>query len=272
MNGAMLRRARPLLGTLVSIQVPLDSLREEDAGHAVEQAFAIVARIHHAMSAHAPDSDLARLAHAAPGQALHLDPCTVTVLRVAQAWRRASNGGFDPQAAGERLARSKLRPALAAAPAGVSSLAGLRFVDERTVLPEGPLAIDLGGIAKGYAVDQAVAKLRAHGVAAGLVNAGGDLRAFGAHAWPIELQHPELPARTRRLLRLREGAVATSLGADHPGFVATRRSPARWRSCTVLARDCVTADALTKWALQDHEPSLQLRRSLREAGARMWRS
>ena len=272
MSSAMLRRARPLLGTLVSIQVPLDGLREQDAAPAVEQAFAILARMHHAMSAHAPDSDLARLARAAPGEALHLDPCTVSVLRLAQAWRRTSNGSFDPQAAGERLARSNLRPALAAAPAGASSIARLRFVDERTVLPEGPLAIDLGGIAKGFDVDQAVATLRAHGAVAGLVNAGGDLRAFGEHAWPIEVQHSELPARTRRLLRLREGAVATSLGADHPGFVATRRFPARWRSCTVLARDCVTADALTKWGLQDREPSLQLRRSLREAGARMWRS
>lgn len=272
MNAALLRRARPLLGTLVSVQVPLDALGEEQALHAMEQAFAVVVRIHRAMSAHASDSDLARLAQAAPGQALVLDACTVEVLRLAQSWRRTSGGAFDAQAAGERLARGGERPGIADAPARAASLAALRFIDACTVVPDGPVAIDLGGIAKGYAVDQAVATLRELGVPSGLVNAGGDLRAFGEHAWPIELQHPELPARSRRLLRLRDGAVATSLGTGQPGFVATRRTPARWRSCTVLARDCATADALTKWGLQDREPSLALRRTLRQAGARMWRS
>lgn len=133
------------------------------------------------------------------------------------------------------------------------------------------MAIDLGGIAKGYAVDQAVASLRASGVTSGLVNAGGDLRAFGPRSWPIELQHPVVTARTRPLVRLRDAALASSVAAADAGFVGTRPRGARWTGSTVLARDCATADALTKWALQDAEPSLRLRRSLREHGARLWR-
>ncbi len=258
------RRARPLLGTLVTIQLPVA------ADRAAEQAFAVIAAIERAMSAHRPESDLARLAHAQAARPLILDAHTVAVLRLAQVWTRESGGAFDPQQAGVRLARLGLRPALRADAAG--SLRGLRFLDETTVLPPGPLSLDLGGIAKGYAVDQAVAVLRAAGVPGGVVNAGGDMRAFGPREWAVEVRHPAVPARTQRLLRLREGAVATSVAAGNREFVRTRRHPAAWEQATVLARDCATADALTKWALQDPHPSLALRMALRRSGAQMWRS
>jgi FAD:protein FMN transferase len=264
-NVPLLRRARPLLGTLVAIQLHVDEIEEHEAGRAAEQAFAVIATIHRAMSPHEPASDLARLAQARPGEPL-------AVLRLAQHWARTSNGAFDAQAAGEALARRQLRPALAQCAGGGASLAGLRFLDVRTVLPEGALAIDLGGIAKGYAVDQAVAALRASGVSSGLVNAGGDLRAFGPHAWPIELQHPVITARTRPLVRLRDAAIASSVASVDAGFVRTRRRAAHWTGSTVLARDCATADALTKLALQDAEPSLRLRGTLRQHGARLWRT
>jgi thiamine biosynthesis lipoprotein len=226
------------------------------------------------MSAHRADSDLARLAHARAGVPLQLDAHTVAVLRLAQHWRAASRGAFDPEAAGRRLARSGRRPAVAPAHDAHGRLASLRILDERTVVSEsGPVPLDLGGIAKGYAVDRAVQVLQAAGVRSALVNAGGDLRAFGARAWSIEVQHAAVAVRTQKLLRLREGAVATSTGAAHNAdFVATRRRSPQWASGTVLARDCATADALTKWALQEPEPSLRLRAALRSVGARLWRA
>lgn len=268
----LLRRARPLLGTLVCIQLQVEDIGEHEGARAAEQAFAVIAAIHHAMSAHETGSDLARLAQARPREPLAVSPHTVAVLRLAQHWARASNGAFDAQSAGQALARSRLRPALAPCTVRGASLAGLRFLDACTVLPDGPIAIDLGGIAKGYAVDQAVATLRASGLASGLVNAGGDLRAFGPRSWPIELQHPVVTARTRPLVRLRDAAIASSVASADSGFVRTRRRNAGWTGSTVLARDCATADALTKWALQDAEPSLRLRRTLRDHGARLWRT
>ena len=124
----------------------------------------------------------------------------------------------------------------------------------------------------GYGVPLAVAGGLGTGLACGLVNAGGDLRAFGDRWWTIDVQHAAVSARSQKLLRLREGAVATSTGARHNAeFVATRSRGARWERCTVLAPDCATADALTKWGLQDPEPSLALRRALRASGARLWR-
>lgn len=268
----MLHRARPLLGTLVAIQLSDETGDEGALRHAADAAFDTIADIHRCMTAHEADSDLGRLARARRGDSLQLHPHTAAVLRLAQAWQRASAGAFDPQRAGERLARLGLRPGLAPASPGDASLRSLRVQDDGRVEADGPLSLDLGGIAKGYAVDQAVAVLRAHGIAAGLVNAGGDLRAFGPRAWPIEVQHPVVRARARRLLRLRDAALATSLGApDNDEFVRTRGLVARWHSTTVLARDCATADALTKWALQAPAPSLQLRAALTRHGARMWR-
>jgi thiamine biosynthesis lipoprotein len=269
----LLRRAQPWLGTLVTIQV--EAAGDESAAlRAMDAAFAVVAKVHALMSAHRADSDLARLACAPAGEPLVLDPHTIAVLRLAQHWRTTSRGAFDPEAAARRLARAGRRPGVAIAQDGVGGLCRLRMLDERTVVSEdGPLPLDLGGIAKGYAVDQAVQVLQAAGVHSGLVNAGGDLRAFGPRAWDIEVQHAAVTPRTRRLLRLCAGAVATSTGAAHnPDFVATRRRASCWQSGTVLARDCVTADALTKWALQEREPSLRLRAALRSSGARLWRA
>lgn len=275
MTTILLRRARPLLGTLVSIQVRVD---KEEAAQAralaaIEAAFVEVDLMHCLMSAHAQDSDLARLAAATAGEQVHLHPHTRAVLRLAQHWCRASGGAFDAQAAGERLAQAGLRPGLAGRGASASArFLGLDLSHDQALSCPGPLRLDLGGLAKGYAVDQAVRVLREQGVSSGLVNAGGDLRAFGPASWPIEVEHPGLRVRTRRLLRLREGAVASSSRwGPYSEFITTRRRSGSWSHCTVLARDCASADALTKWALQARDPALQLRMALSRQGGRMWR-
>lgn len=279
------RRARPLLGTLVTMQVQVQRDRQGAAQAAIDAAFDEVALVHRLMSAHEAGSDLARLAQAREGQRLSLHPHTRAVLRLAQHWCRASGRAFDAQAAGEALARHGLRPALEAAPRAVSSRKpsagrqepGARFLQldlsgDGDITSPGPLRLDLGGLAKGYAVDEAVRVLRERGMPSGLVNAGGDLRAFGDACWPVEVQHPGVRVRTRRLMRLREGAIATSLrdGPDSE-FITTRRRAAHWQQATVFARDCASADALTKWALQASAPSLQLRATLARLGGRLWR-
>ena len=265
----LLRRARPWLGTLVSVQVDAGDMNEDQACEAVADAFEAIEAIHFAMSAHSPDSDLAKLARASPGSRVTVSPHTSTVLRAAQHWACASAHAFDPHRAAIRLARRGLRPGVASSAVTGGSLAALRFADETTVIPDGPLALDLGGIAKGYAVDQAVEILRARGVRSALVNAGGDLRAFGDRAWPIDIRHPAAMSLRQRLLRLKEGAIATSVGNDE--LAPRHRHSPRWRCACVQARDCMTADALTKWALQADEPALLLRRTARQHGARLLR-
>jgi thiamine biosynthesis lipoprotein len=87
------------------------------------------------------------------------------------------------------------------------------------------MALDLGGIAKGYAIDQAIAILREHGVIMALVNAGGDIRCLGTKAdgtpWRVGIQHPREKTEISGVVSLRDAAVATS-GDYRTVFSATR--------------------------------------------------
>ena len=116
------------------------------------------------------------------------------------------------------------------------------------------LHADLGGIAKGYAVDCAVTALRAAGVAQGWVNAGGDVRVFGDWQLPLQVRSPADASQCIPCTVLHNRAAATSahapsLEADPPGAlyhgVSRERAPAG-HSWTVAAPHCMTADALTK--------------------------
>jgi thiamine biosynthesis lipoprotein len=265
----VLRRARPLLGTLVSVQLVAEGADDKRELAAIDAAFAVMQEIHHAMSAHSADSDLAQLANAQRGAAVVLNPHTCAVLRAAQHWASESARAFDPARAGHLLSTRGARPGIAGNANARGMLSALQFTADSMVIVDGPLILDLGGIAKGYAVDQAIETLRVHGVKSALVNAGGDLRAMGDRTWPVDIRHHSSAPIATRLTRLKEGAIATSTrGAD---FVATRRTAGRWQCASVHARDCMTADALTKWALQSPEPGLRLRRTLREHGARLVR-
>jgi len=283
-TNCLVQRARALLGTLVTIQARVSAdlfpgkKGLEHVQQAMNKAFWTMQEIERAMSAHRLDSDLARLARVAPGIEVVLSRHTVAVLRLAKYWYQTSLGAFDPVLSANRLTALDMRPAfrgLALAPQ--VTLRELSIICDDTVRLERPMRLDLGGIAKGYAVDQAIVELTVNGIEAALVNAGGDLRASGACAWPVQVRSPETPKRTRNLKGLRfvrSSALATSTGAPLNGeFVRTGRSRFlhRWTSCTVHAPDCVTADALTKWGLQSGLKSPRLEGVLRAHGASMWR-
>jgi thiamine biosynthesis lipoprotein len=246
----------------------------------MDDALDVMAHIGRVMSAHSPQSDVARISRAAPGEVLTLDSHTVAVLGCALHWYRASGGAFDPCRAAQHLAHKGLRPGLSNRGLGLPhALNQLQMLSSNQIRVPQPLGLDLGGIAKGYAVDQAIAALQARGVTCARVNAGGDLRAIGTRPWPIDVRHAKGSLRDRQLRVLRhciEGAVATSVaGVHNPEFVPTLRRARRtrvWQSATVLAHDCMTADVLTKWALQSSQLCPSLTSTLRQQGARMWRS
>jgi thiamine biosynthesis lipoprotein len=121
------------------------------------------------------------------------------------------------------------------------------------VIPHKPLHIDLGGIAKGYAVDRALAALRAAGCRGGLVNAGGDLAVFGNRARAIVVRDQ---TEGDRVIELENAALATSdvcnaaRPAEHNGYYhgVTRRE-IRSGKISVSAARAAVADALTKCLL-----------------------
>jgi len=277
MGDQTVRRARPLLGTVVSIHLNDVAMTPSQHEAAFSAAFDVVAHIGHVMSAHAPHSDLARLSQASSGEVLTLDPHTVHVLRAAQYWQHVSHGAFNPGWAAARLSAAGQRPGLMRHHHASAGLHALEVLSDTTVKLQHAIALDFGGIAKGYAVDCAISKLQQHGVVHALVNAGGDVRAIGHTVWPVDVRHAQhnvMDVRVRACQSLQHQALATSVAVPfNSEFVHVRRfSKQRWRSATVQAPDCMTADALTKWALQSSDLCPQLRNVLRTHQARMWRS
>ena len=246
----MIARCRPLLGTYVEIRARDSTL--DCAAVAIEHAFAAVEQVQGLMSFHARDSELSRLNRAAHRRARRVHPWLHRVLRLAARLHRESAGLFDPAIA-PRLVEAGLlpRPAGAPRPASGATMMDVELLEGSRVRFRKPLWLDLGGIAKGFAVDAAVAMLRANGVRAGAVNAGGDLRVFGEEAQLVHLRDPAQPARVRPLGALRCGACATSGGYFTDGArwaTIDPRGGARPRtgSISVIAHRCAVADALTK--------------------------
>jgi FAD:protein FMN transferase len=119
-----------------------------------------------------------------------------------------------------------------------------------------PMLLDLGGIAKGFAVDRAIHELRRRGCTQGVVNAGGDLRRFGLLPQPILLRRRD---GLVQVAELRRGAIATSAPpaahderlAQPLGSIFDPRTQRAWNgsgAVMVAAPSCMIADALTKVA------------------------
>jgi thiamine biosynthesis lipoprotein len=254
---ASFRRARPLLGTFVEISVADTPTAAGEA--AVDAAFAAVAKVHELMSFHEPDSDVSRLNREACARPVTVDPWTFTVLETALDLNRRSAGAFDvtvaPMLEDLGLLPRTDRPS---APAHRSNGGPIELLEGgRVRFRDRGVRIDLGGIAKGFAVDRAVDALRAHGVRNGLVNAGGDLAAFGPQPHTVHLRDPRDPSRLMYALDVREEALATSgarfdpLRSEEAAGVAIidpeTGAPAHAvHGATVRAPSCMLADALTK--------------------------
>jgi thiamine biosynthesis lipoprotein len=231
----MIRRCRPLLGTFVEITA--------DATHAVEGGFAAIARIHELMSAHEQASELSRINRIAHREPVEVSAETREVLERSLSWWRMSDGVFDIVAAGARSLADGRIPRHSEECDPVETDSSALIIEDGQVRLAAPACVDLGGIAKGYAVDRAVAAMRSGGASRGLVNAGGDLFGFGHEPWSVAVVDPQ----TRVPLvdvDLRDKALATSAWIDSSAAHLPGRSP--WTSVTVRAPNACDSDALTK--------------------------
>jgi thiamine biosynthesis lipoprotein len=246
------RRARPLLGTFVEITAS-GRLDQRSLHAGVDHAFAVIARVQALMSFYDPDSDVSRLNREALRKPVKVDPWTWHVLAMALDFSASSGGIFDvtmASRASDRDKRCKRRSM------NGSSWKDIALQSERTVCFSRPLMIDLGGIAKGFAVDCAVDALREIGVGSGVVNAGGDLGVFGTESHSVHLRHPAEPFRIAHSLKIRRCAMATSAtyfarpnrSGSGANLIDGRsgKGMKAGSSVTVMADDCLTADALTK--------------------------
>ncbi len=172
----------------------------------------------------------------------------VTISPLVDLWKNAGKDGFIPSREEIEKARSNV---------GTEDL--ILNDDNSLIMGRDGIKLDLSGIAKGYAVDQAISVLKANGVKNGIVEAGGDIHCFGRgprnKEWRIGVRNPRKDSIIG-VLALRDKAVATS-GDYYRFFIKDGKryshiidprtgypvsdSP---MSVTVIAPDCLTADAL----------------------------
>ena len=260
------RQSQFLLDTLVEISVL--SLDEHAAHQAIGAAYTEISRIEFLLSRYAPESQIS-LVNQAAGKEQFI-PVTQEVYAIVQRslhYADISGGVFDITIGPvidvwgigtqhERIPNQEELQKL------------LQLVDYRKItlapeqgirLSDPAMTLDLGGIAKGYAIDQASAVLRQQGVMMALVNAGGDIRCLGTKAdgtpWRIGIQDPRKSTAIIGVIHVSDAAVATSGDYEryfvqegiryHHLFDPATGMPAReCQSVTIVAPTAEQADAL----------------------------
>ena len=256
-----LARCRPMLGTYVEIRI---AEKRDDAGAsavfeaAFDAAFAAIEQCEKLMSFHNRSSELSCINCAFAGEIINVHPWTLQVLARAIELFELTDGVFDA-GVGAQLVGWGILPAPSPVYAGTNaSLSDIECHSGHVRLKR-RTCLDLGGIAKGFAVDRAADVLREQGVKHAIINAGGDMRVLGEVPHPIHVRHPRSPSVLVHLGELADGALATSAPyfsrqpSGQPGTEVSALIHAHSRepvldvcSYTVIAPECWVADALTK--------------------------
>jgi len=263
---------RELMGTFARVvAVAPDAERAEQC---IDVAFGRLRQIEALMSWRKQDSEIARINRNAYKNPVRVSKPTfellqksvefsgipegafdITVGPLADLWRRAADTNHVPTETELQQADSKV---------GFEKLV-LDANDMTVRFAVDGMKLDLGGIAKGYAIDKAVEAMQEAGATGAMVDVGGDIRCFGSPAgkekWLIGLQDPATAknamdlSRLLLVLELTSAAVATS--GDYRRFVlidgkryshildtATGRTSKDLASVTVIAKSAIDADAL----------------------------
>ncbi|MDX1964383.1 MAG: FAD:protein FMN transferase [Pirellulales bacterium] len=257
------------MGMSVRVVLYAPSADEAQAGFAA--VFGTFARLNQVFSDYLPDSELMRLcktANAQPGTAVSVSADLFRIITLGQQLSRQTEGAFDVTIGPltQLWRKSKRTRALPAPEVLEQAKAALGYKkllldprQEAVTFLRGDLRLDLGGIAVGYTIDQALAELKKLGIERAMIDASGDIGCSGPPpgqtGWRIGLTplDPEAPAN--RYVRLAHGAITTSGDAfqsitidgtrySHIVDPATGLGCTRWSATTVIARDCVTADSL----------------------------
>jgi thiamine biosynthesis lipoprotein len=265
----LIRRSIPVMGTIAEVGVVH---RDAATAHAaIDAAFDELRWVERTMTRFTDTSDIGRANLASARNAVGVDPATAMVVSEALRWAAASNGAYDP-AVGRTVAlwdvQNRHEPPLAGETRRFARRSLYHAVElgqshgaPVLVYHEPDVALDLGAIAKGYAVDRATAALRDRGIAKGIVMAGGDLYALGTASddepWTVGIRDPQDTRATVGELRVSDAAVATSgtyyrffryrgVRYHHlmdPDIAAPRRTSVQ--SLTIRADSCMHADVAT---------------------------
>jgi thiamine biosynthesis lipoprotein len=260
-----LQREQAIMGTRCVVELWSEDRAKGEA--AIEAVFAEFRRIDALMSTYKPESELSQVNADAARAPVRISRELYDLLATSIEYSKLTRGAFDVTYASVGYLydyRARVHPdeqAIAAALPGID----YRHVE---LLPESTsvrfrrpgVRIDLGGIAKGHAVDRGIEVLRRLGVERAMVNAGGDTRIIGdrlGRPWVVGIRHPD--DETRIVLRIPLTDAALSTSGDYERFFEedgvryhhildprTGKSASKLRSVTIIAPTATRTDALTK--------------------------
>ena len=257
-------REAAIMGTRIAVELWSD---DDAAGErAVEAVLGEMRRVDALMSHYKPESQLSQINQRADREAVKVDPeLAQLILRAAQL-SELTGGAFDITYASVGYLydyRAHTRPTDA------EIAAGLGAIDWRHVIVDAEAStvrfsrkgvrIDLGGIAKGYAVDRAIGIVQSMGIAHASVTAGGDSRIIGdrfGRPWIVGIRHPDDPERVIARIPMVDASISTS--GDYERYFdeggtryhhiidpGTGRSAGELRSVTIIGPDATTTDGLS---------------------------
>ena len=261
---------RPEMG--VPFRIVLYARNQSTADSAAEAAFERIKQLNAIMSDYDPESELSKLSHASgQGREIHVSDDLWLVLQRAQSLAQRSGGAFDitvgpcvvlwRKARREQKMPDPQRLAQARQAVGYKHIQlNRRHHTVRFVVPD--MRLDLGGIAKGYAVDEALKVLTKRRITRALVEGGGDVGVSrpppGKSAWRIQLAPIDVTnAPAAKFLLLKNAAISTSGDLYQRLEIEGKRfshivDPRTGSGLTdhslvsVIALNSITADSLTK--------------------------
>jgi len=277
-EGQKIVQTRQMMGTWAEITVYSQDAKL--ANRAIETALDAMTEVDSLMSAYKKDSEISEINRQAGQKAVNVSPQTFWVVKSAIHYSEISDGAFDitisPLIRSWGFFRKQGHIPPKEEINQKRALVNYRLIEldsehnpltpfikgeyNRIKLLKHGITLDLGGIAKGYAVDQAIETLRAAKVENVLVNLSGNMYAMGhprdKDAWRIAIRHPRQKESLLGVLELQEEAIATS--GDYEKFFIydgkkyshiinphTGYPVLGIASVTIIAKTAMEADALS---------------------------
>ncbi|MEJ1966569.1 MAG: FAD:protein FMN transferase [Gammaproteobacteria bacterium] len=266
-RAAWIDRHEAIMGVNIDVEVWHDEPAKGNA--AIDAVMDEMRRIDTLMSHYKPESELSQInARAAKGPVV-VDQELFDLIKLSLHFSEITDGAFDITYASVGYLydyRKHIKPTEAQIE---KALPGVNYrhliLDEKAhsvrFAQEG-MRIDLGGIAKGYAVDQCIGILQARGIQHAVVTAGGDTRIIGdrfGRPWIVGIRHPDDQSKTILRMPLVDTAMSTSGDYEHYFDENGQRyhhiidpktghSASKVRSATILGPTAVQTDGLSKTA------------------------
>ena len=253
-----------IMGTSIRVEVWHED--ENVRQQAIDKVLAEMERVNRLMSPYIEQSQLSKINKYAHEGPVEVDQDLFELIEKSQEVSRLTNGAFDITYASVGSLynyKKEIKPTedeIAAAKLLIDykNLVLDKMHTSVAFLKQG-VKIDLGGIAKGFAVDQSIQHLQKLGVKHALVSAGGDTRLLGdrrGRAWLVGIRDPENTQEVIVMLPLQDEALSTS--GDYERFFiedgekyhhiihpTTGNSAGEVRSASIIASDSTTTDALS---------------------------